>query len=265
MKWLYNRYAWKLHCFISRVPLFFGLIVKLRNQCNCIIEKFVSDGSDLNFNGELLLIKHIGKFSNSWVDIGAHAGDWSEEFIKNCRNSNLRGYIIEPIPSFKSILLRRFNNKYVKLIINPISDTEKEVEFLIEGQSSRIHPDTSNTEYIKLKTKTLDSIFDQETFDIIKIDCEGHDMKILAGSTNLLRDKRVKFIQFEYNHYWLEQGSSLYQAITLLNGFGYNIYRIYNNGIKEFKYDELGDYFRYSNYLAVLNSSSSEIEPILIK
>ena len=75
----------------------------------------------------------------------------------------------------------------------------------------------------------------------------------------------VMRVLFEYNYYWLEQGSSLHQAITFLNGYGYTVYRIHSNGIKEFNYQDLGDYFRYSNYLAVLNSSIRNIQPILIK
>ena len=37
-----------------------------------------------------------------------------------------------------------------------------------------------------------------EHIDYLKIDTEGAEYKILSGSTTLLEDKKISFIQFEY-------------------------------------------------------------------
>jgi len=60
---------------------------------------------------------------------------------------------------------------------------------------------------------------------------EGFDPDVLEGATQQLRDHRIKFIVFEYNHVWrtsVQQASEedklrkrLHTVVTRLHGFGY--------------------------------------------
>ena len=81
----------------------------------------------------------------------------------------------------------------------------------------------------------------------------------------MLKEKRVKFIQFEYNSLWLEQGSSLLQTIAFLKSKGFDTFRIHKKGLAEFDYAFFGDYYRYSNYLAAQQSLKEDMGGLLIK
>jgi len=53
----------------------------------------------------------------------------------------------------------------------------------------------------EVECKTLDALSSElnlEHIDYLKIDTEGAEYKILSGSTTLLEDKKISFIQFEY-------------------------------------------------------------------
>jgi len=48
-----------------------------------------------------------------------------------------------------------------------------------------------------VEVKTLDAAFPMESFGLIKIDVEGHELKLIQGAENLLRTKRVRHVIYE--------------------------------------------------------------------
>ncbi len=56
------------------------------------------------------------------------------------------------------------------------------------------------------KCSTLDSIFSNQTIDILKLDVEGAERYILRGATKLLAERRIRNLIIEYNHdAWKDQ------------------------------------------------------------
>ena len=56
------------------------------------------------------------------------------------------------------------------------------------------------------KCSTLDSIFPDQTIDILKLDVEGAERYILRGATKLLAERRIRNLIIEYNHdAWKDQ------------------------------------------------------------
>jgi len=55
-----------------------------------------------------------------------------------------------------------------------------------------------------------------ERFDLIKIDVEGHESKVLAGATRLLRERRIGAILCEFNEMWLRRAGSSPEALEAL-------------------------------------------------
>lgn len=81
-----------------------------------------------------------------------------------------------------------------------------------------------NINQVEIECKTLDTICEEEniTFiDYLKIDTEGAEFKILKGSENLILNKRIKFIQFEYD---LPDNTipEVGQICNFLKFYGYN-------------------------------------------
>jgi FkbM family methyltransferase len=59
----------------------------------------------------------------------------------------------------------------------------------------------SNITVKEIKCKKLDSLFidfNLDKIDYLKIDTEGSEYKILCGATELLKKKKINFIQYEY-------------------------------------------------------------------
>jgi FkbM family methyltransferase len=75
----------------------------------------------------------------------------------------------------------------------------------------------------EIECKKLDTLFEEEQLNIIdylKLDTEGAEYKILLGSEELLKNKKISFVQFEYG---LTDSNipSVDLIVDLLSGHGY--------------------------------------------
>ena len=259
-----HKLAPMVHRFLAKHNLFVKVVVLLRNQCNCVIAKKISDGVDLRFNGELEVIQNLAIHCRTFADVGGNQGEWTQWMLKHAA-PNTTGHVFEPNPSYLNQLKETLSETKVKIYELALSDIKSEMPFILEGQSSRLQENEEANGQIRVMTDTMDNLFPEQTIDFIKIDCEGHDFKVIRGAEGMLKEKRVKFIQFEYNSLWLEQGSSLLQTIGFLKSKGFDTFRIHKKGLAEFDYAFFGDYYRYSNYLAVNQSLKEDMGGLVIK
>ena len=230
-----------------------------RNQVNCVIQHYVSNGCDMRYNGEFFILEFLLKHCKSFVDVGANRGEWSDKVLKSA--SHVRSlHLFEPQLKLYKELCTKFSSENINVYRTPLSNQVSEVNFTDEGRSSRISANFSKGNQV-IRTDRLDNII-KEPIDIIKIDCEGHDFKVILGSEKLIANKLNKFISFEYNDLWLEQSSSLIQCIEFFRDFNYKVYRINQNNIVDFDYNLLGDYYRYSNFFAVRNTYTRYLNEI---
>ena len=84
----------------------------------------------------------------------------------------------------------------------------------------------------------------------MKIDAEVCDLKVLKGALLLLKEHRIKALQFEYNHAWLFAGDTLHEALRLLEDLKYQVWVLRHDGLYEFSYAKLGEFFRYAMFVA---------------
>src|SRR5262245_45611787 len=68
---------------LGRSPLVARAAVALRNQCEAVIQAYLSDGSDPEENGEYRFLDLASRGARGFVDVGANLGHWSERFAKN--------------------------------------------------------------------------------------------------------------------------------------------------------------------------------------
>lgn len=55
-----------------------------------------------------------------------------------------------------------------------------------------------------------------ERIDLIKIDVQGYESKVLAGATRLLRERRIGAILCEFNEGWLSKAGSSLESLEAL-------------------------------------------------
>jgi FkbM family methyltransferase len=86
--------------------------------------------------------------------------------------------------------------------------------------------------------------------DYLKIDVEGAEHLVLQGFESLLRERRVRFIQFEYGRVNILTHFLLRDFHQLFEGYGYVVGKIYPDYV-DFRNYDLGDEdFLGPNYLA---------------
>jgi hypothetical protein len=64
-----------------------------------------------------------------------------------------------------------------------------------------------------------------EHIDWLKLDCEGHELRVLAGADLLMQLGRISVIQFEFNELAALAGNTFLSFWTLLTRRGFALYR----------------------------------------
>jgi FkbM family methyltransferase len=160
------------------------------------VDKNQSIKKDLNskYDRETIAVMELilGADSNC-IDVGCHTGEILTEILKIAPSGT--HYCFEPLPSFYQALLNRFQNlKNVNFSNFALSDSERETSFIfVESnpgfsgfQKRRFFRDNleceENTIEITVKTQLLDNLIPQsQTIDLIKIDVEGAEDKVLKS------------------------------------------------------------------------------------
>ena len=74
--------------------------------------------------------------------------------------------------------------------------------------------DNKNTKYHVVKIKKIDDIPELNNLskvDLIKIDTEGYEMNVLKGALNFIKQKKIKFIQIEFNVHQIVARNNIYE------------------------------------------------------
>lgn len=88
--------------------------------------------------------------------------------------------------------------------------------------------------------------------DFLKMDVEGNELKILKGAKEMLKNKKIRFIQFEFGGCNLDS-KTIFRDFWNLLIEDYNIYRIFSGGLYPMKdYDEKREIYSTTNYFAEL-------------
>jgi FkbM family methyltransferase len=271
------RYLDLLHRHCGRSRRLVNLAVKVRNQADAVIRARMADGIVGTENGEQLLIDLVAPQADRFVDIGANVGNWTLAFLAKC-GKPASGYLFEPSPIayqlLKQAVAKSSNQDGVSLeiVCQALGDCAGEISFYVEpcaGETSSFVKSHTHRDakMIKVVVGTLDDELEKRTIedvDIVKIDAEGFDCKILRGAANAITRQAFGVIQFEYNGPWAKVGDTLYSAIHLLTRSGYEVFLLKRNGLYRFDYDLYGEFFGYSNFVAVSPRYATTLRRIVI-
>ena len=165
------------------------------------------------FEPELLLLKDFIKKGDRVFDVGANAGEYTYVFEKLAGPGFV--YSFEPIPKLFNELKRLFPK--VNLFKIALSDKENITQFkipVIDGNKFEtrgkldvdyVEPGELSSEIIEVECKTLDLFVKQNSIkrlDFIKIDVEGHELKVLHGADQTIKLLNpVILIEIEQRHH----------------------------------------------------------------
>lgn len=219
---------------------------------------------DSNGNGEALLAHVLANLGlKSALDVGANRGLYSERLL---RAGFDRVLAIEPLPHCEPSLAAlkvRFEHQFSFRSVAvgkeagslPIFFDPQNLVLASMSKAAQKVPYVKYSETLTVPVTSVDllSLEMQEQWDLMKIDTEGFEAEVLAGSSAFLASSPPKVIQLEFNQHQLFRGHSLLSLYELLPE-GYESYRLLpgSNGLT--KVDPSSPYsniFLFSNFVFV--------------
>lgn len=171
-------------------------------------------------------------------DVGSNKGEWAETLIQNVKEMHL----FEPNLVLLHYTMAKFdrltNVKYNNVAV--FSKPGKLDFFFFTNYNNGLSSVYYNPYWEELglpmqkgKTEaiTLDSYW-KDTIDFLKIDVEGADFDVLLGAKNLLKEKKIRFIQIEYSTHYTLANRSFNDVVEFVRGFGYELYHYNGNGFE---------------------------------
>lgn len=193
---------------------------------------------------------HSNKQATTIFDVGAYIGDIS--FVYNKLFPHASIYAFEPFPSSYETLC---TNTHKSPTIHPyniaLSEQNGEVSFYSNSFSptnSLLASDTKGadvwgknlltTEHIiTVPSATIDSFCETHsvnTIDILKLDVQGAEYKVLAGAKNMLLENRIHLIYMEIICMpTYQEQKELGEILLLLKEYGFSLYNFYNYSYTE--------------------------------
>ena len=228
--------------------------------------------ANMNLNGERkVLINLRNSLSTSqpvvFFDIGANIGNYSKMIKEVFSEYTITIHAFEPsVNTFKILNKNLSGTKGIIYNNHGLGDCKQTLKLYSSQQQiglSSLYE--RELDYLGLNLDEIEEISvitlddyckenDIHYIDFMKIDVEGHELKVLEGASRLLHSGKIAHIQFEF-------GGCNIDSRTYFKDFWkalapkYNIYRILKDGLWPIDaYHEKLEIFSTINFLAVLKS-----------
>ena len=231
-----------------------------------LIELLHAENHDFRTNGEVRLLRCLDLSVSTVFDVGAHKGEWALEASKRCPNATIycfeissktRDELYQTVAHCDKIevlnfgLLDCIGQECVKYY--PDRDKVTSIyDFPFDEKS--IHTQES--------VRTGDSVIEEcgiDYIDLLKIDAEGSDFRILRGFENALNREMISVIQFEYGYACVLARKFLIDFYEYLEPKGYTIGKLHAKHVDFRPYRLMDENFFGPNFVAVHRSCQSLI------
>jgi FkbM family methyltransferase len=226
----------------------------------------VGKSSNNLFKGENIFLSKFDSLKiKNCIDVGSNIGEFSKEILKN-QNTNVIAF--EPLPDchinleqIKEISNSKFiyyeyalsnkdgiDNIYFGSKKSPLASLEKKINSIDD-----VGRENKNT--IEVKLQKLNNFIDNDNFkniDFIKIDTEGHELKVLEGGLDFIKKNEVKLIQIEFNWHHLFTNNTINQFSEILDNYVVTQMNLINGKLIEVdKNHYYSNLFQLSNFIFV--------------
>lgn len=197
-------------------------------------------------------------------DVGANIGEYATLLATTLPRATVHSF--EPLPSTFTLLQRQVSSfGHVHPWNVALSSQAGTLELWAKPDDpdaighSTLYPDVLTTQFTyknivstKIAAQTLDNFCVTHSvphIHLLKIDTEGHEMDVLQGAKDLLEQKRIYAVQFEFNEMHIISRVFLRDFIHLFAGF--NFYRLLPGKLEALYYSSREEIFLMQNLLAV--------------
>jgi FkbM family methyltransferase len=238
--------------------------------CVRYVDRFNGDNnSNSEENGEYFFLRNeLSKLGDGVVfDVGANVGKWASAVLNINPKVNL--HCFEPCKTtYANLVLKNFPSN-VQLNNFGLSDFEGELVLNVYDQASGLNSiylrkgvETAmpvKTEQISVSTIDLYCEKNRiQKIDLIKVDVEGHELAVFQGMKQMLDDRRINVIQFEYGGCNLDAKIYLEDIWNFIEPYGFYFFKLFPAGPRHIKrYQQSLETFKYSNWVAIHVSHNS--------
>ena len=194
-------------------------------------------------------LRLLGQASRTVVDVGAHHGEEVATYLAMFPEATI--HAIEPTPASVDILRKTWGHD-ARVHVHGCALAEREGEATLHtytaSECNALTPyapaDGTNSleagsAQVRVPVSTLDRLCTTQgidRIDLLKLDTQGAELRVLAGADTLLKESRIGLIALEVLFVPLYEKQANPEAVmALLRDAGYRVYDWYN-----FSYDENG-------------------------
>jgi FkbM family methyltransferase len=227
-----------------------------------------------NLSEEKNLLKRLFQQNDEIVifDVGANQGDFSFFLTANYPNAVIHAFEPHPITFSKLSEAIKRDNVFLnnnacgdKIGITTLYDfkNRESTSLATLYEESLINLRNTHTIKFEVELDTIDNYVIKnkiEHIDLLKIDVEGNELKVLIGAVNSLKQDKFDYILFEFNDIHVYSRTFFRDFVELLTDF--KLFRLLPNDLLEvdyYKFPILFEIFSYQNILAVRKSSNKQI------
>lgn len=192
------------------------------------------------------------------LDVGAHLGGWSRSLLDLAARTGHRAelHAFEPAKQTHRRLVARLPaTAHVHRLA--VSDRPGELTLHVVGACAgrnSVHDLDPAGWTERVAATTIDDYAAAHAIDhidLLKVDAEGHDLRVLRGAEQAFRARAISVAQFEYNHRWVAARQFLKDAFDLLAPLGYRIGKLTARGVEWYPtWDPELESFVEGNYVA---------------
>jgi len=187
----------------------------------------ISDSEPLSpLNRFLSSIQKLGFAPSHILDVGANHGDWTKTAIQYFPEA--RYTLVEPQDNLKVHVSDLISTGRVEWINAGASDTDGILWFTLASRdhSSTFvnHGQSQEARRIQVPVKTLNGIVASSNYglpDMVKIDAEGFDLKVLRGASSLLGRSEIIFVEVGLTAGEIENNAAA--VMNFMNDAGYRL------------------------------------------
>lgn len=226
---------------------------------------------DPETNGERRVLQVLGRFAPRCIfDVGANVGQWTQ--LAHGASPDAEIHCFEIVPDTARILERNVaglpgitvnavglsdRSGTVDVRFYPDAPKLSGIDPLGQGLPSATRHASVTTGDAYCSERGIDSV------DLVKVDVEGAEGKVLEGFSRMLGEGRIASVQFEYGLVNIRTHLLLADFHELFESAGFSVGKVFPNGV-EFRSYEIGrdEDFAGPNYLAVRRDREELIDAL---
>jgi FkbM family methyltransferase len=253
----FRAWTWSLLASHSDSPF----VCAARNAVDRLSELLHAENHDFRTNGETKVLECVSAAAPTILDVGANHGAWALEARRHCPtariycfeiSSETRKHLRENLGGLEGIEILEFGladrSGLERVKYYPDQDTRTSIYDYPVGESY------SWNEY---PVQTGDKFIQElglQYIDLLKIDTEGADFRVLRGFEDALTRGAISVVQFEYGYACILARALLIDFYDYLESRGYIVGKLHSKRVDFRPYRLKDENFFGPNFVAVHRS-----------